>query len=115
MIRSAYEERVAAEIEVELRASDTSWSRRVDALVAELGGRRRVHPVLPIVCLLGGIAFLVAGRLGWLSLELATLSGVSIPSIRLAFTLALGTVALTSMVLLGRVASPGACRGLRAD
>jgi hypothetical protein len=104
MIRSAYEERVATEIEAELRARDTAWSRRVDALVAELGGQRRVHPVLPIVCLLGGIAFLLAGRLGWMSLELATLSGASTPSIRLAFTVALGTVVLTSMVLLGRVA-----------
>jgi hypothetical protein len=115
MIRSAYEEKVAAEIEAGLRADDSSWSRRVDALVAELGGRRRVHPVLPIVCLLAGFAFLVAGRLGWLSLELATLSGVSIPFVRLAFTLALGTVALTSMVLLGRVAYDRRQRGLRAN
>ena len=104
MIRSAYEERVAAEIEAELRAHDTSWSRRVDGLVAELDGRRRVHPVLLVACLVGGIAFLLAGRLGWMSLHLALVSGVSISSIRLAFTIALCTVALASVVLLGRAA-----------
>ena len=104
MIRSAYEERVAAEIEAELRAGDTSWSRRVDALVAELGGHRRIHPALPVICLLGGIALLLAGRLGWMSLELATLAGVSISSIRLAFTVLLSTVTLATVVWLGRVA-----------
>lgn len=103
MIRSAYEERVAAEIEAELRA-DTSWSRRVDALVAELGGHRRVHPALPIMCLVGGIALLLAARLGWVSLQLALLSGVSISSIRLACTVALCTVTLAAVVWLGRVA-----------
>ena len=104
MIRSAYEERVAAEIEAELRAHDTSWSRRVDGLVAELDGRRRMHSVLLVACLVGGIAFLLAGRLGWVSLQLALVSGVSISSIRLACTIALCTVALASVVLLARVA-----------
>ena len=112
MIRSAYEERVAAEIEAELRAADTSWSRRVDALVAELGGHRRVHPALPIICLLGGIAVLLAGRLGWVSLQLALLSGVSISSIRLTLTVALCAVTLATVVWLGRFAHD---RRLRAE
>ncbi len=104
MIRSAYEERVAAEIEAELRAGDPSWSRRVDALVAELGGHRRVHPALPIISLLGGIAVLLVGRLGWVSLHLALLSGFSISSIRVACTVAVCAVTLATVVWLGRVA-----------
>lgn len=104
MVLSAYERRVAAEIEAELRMRDASWSRRVDALVAELAGRGLVRRMLPIACLLGGVALLLAGRQVWLSLELAIVSGVSASSIRFAFAVAAYAATLTALVLFGRAA-----------
>lgn len=100
MVLSAYEQQVSAEIEGELREHDALWARRVDALVAELAGRRRVRSTLLMSSLLGGIALLGAAHLGWMTLELAMLSGSSITSIRLVFTGAACILLVTAVVLL---------------
>lgn len=101
MALSAYEEQQAAEIEAELRGRDDSWSRKVDVLVAELEGRR-VPRVLPIVCLLGGIVILVAGRQDWLSTQLAILIGLPASWIRIAFTVGACMMTIAGAMLLAR-------------
>ena len=86
MALSAYEERVFAELEAELRSDREHAARRMQL----------------VVCVLGGMALLSAGRLGTVALELAVLSGLSTPSIQLCCTVLGAALLVAAACVLGR-------------
>jgi hypothetical protein len=111
MSLSPHEERKAAEIAEDLRAHDAAWSRLVDELSDELGGRDertvpRVHPpfVVAIACLASGLLVLFASRYAWVRVKLALASGLPAASVRTALVVTACTAALAAALFLARAA-----------
>ena len=86
MALSAYEERVFAELEAELRSDRERAERRTQL----------------VVCVLAGIVLLSAGLVGTVAVELAVLSGVSTASIQLCCTVLGATLLVAAICVLAR-------------
>jgi hypothetical protein len=111
MSLSPHEERVAAEIEEELRARDLTWSRVVDELSDELdrGDVPSGTPAYPrfivaVACLAGGLVALYASLHAWLRVKISLASGLPSASVRIALVVTAGAAIVAAVLFVVRAA-----------
>jgi hypothetical protein len=113
MALTEYEERVIAELEMQLRAgdsvlddsllSDSVWLKHFEARAMQ-GSRSVASRLVPLVaCLLGGMALLVEARHTWLLVGMSNVSGLSSTSITRALGVAGWVMVLGSAIMLRRL------------